>query len=397
MISGIGIPVITPFKFYPVSRTLGNGVNFQNVDNTERDQQDWEGVYPNKFVQPVPRYWNDYSYGIDFQIILDTTVLPFANFSAELVDTNGDKVIDLVSVDFFTNGDTKTVRVYAENMNFDDGCYRISLLSSSTEVYYSEYINIQDTHVDCYPFEYSNFENDFGLIFENASNVTWSGKILVPMRIYEPIPREEKESYINDPGEVVTLRSVPQRYYKIETYAVATWFAELFKMAFNCSELILNKSNVNTEENPELELIPQSDLIQIEGDIALNDFVDQYIQEENIDTLTELLSSWTPSGSWTTFVTNGKDITLALYEAAGTGTCSSNSVSLTEDQYYLIVLDITGTMNNGGLTIGTDNYDLIVGTNTIIHQGAATSSYNLVIQVGQDSDFSAECSMLKID
>lgn len=408
--NGIGIPVLTPFKFYPASSTTGDGVNFQNIDNTELFSQDWEGIYPKRFIQPVPRYWYDLSPGIDFQVQLDTAVLSFANFKAAVIDLNGVIVKALTTVDFITiSGTTKQIRVYMDEVNIDDGCYRIKLYEDGgDDIYYSEIISLADTHEDTYPFDFSNFENAFGMIFTGTSD-TWKGKMLIPLRMYKPLPEDEREVYTNDPGEIVTLRSVPKRIYQLESFPVSTWFAEKFKLMFSCSDLTLNKSVVNTEETPEIEIIQETDLIQIVGEVALNEFVDEYLQDDQLDEETELLTSWEADGAtvgdWSDFTPSGKNITEANYEEAGIATAFTNNFNVVANTWYKIVFNLGSVEGDGPdlttvtLTINTTSkaYPITEEENTILYMAPSSTAERIDLTVGEDTLLAAFCSMTVVE
>lgn len=405
MINGVSIPVLTPFKFFPADLTTGDGVNFQNIDNTELSQQEWEGVYHNEFSQPVARFWNDLTAGIDFQIQLDTSVLAFANLRAAIIDLDGNIEQVLTTDDFFTiTGTLHQVVIVANELHMADGCYRIKLYENGgDDIYYSEVINIADTHEDCYPLEYSNFENDFGLIFDDGSSGTWRGKILIPLRMYEPVTEDEKEVYNNDVGELTTLRTIPKRIYNIETYPISTWFAEKLKLIFGYSDLILNKLVVNTDEI-NIEKIPETDKMELIGKVQLNEFTDYYLQDSAIDNFAELIVNpyWTASAgppAWDIFTIDGKDITEANYRyLTGTVEASSNVIAAASGILF-IYINITGTITDGELEVptlgGTEVYDLVEGNNMIIVDVGIPVT-TLQINSGF-CDFSAICSVKKLN
>lgn len=399
MINGVSIPVLTPFKFYPASRTIDNGINFQNIDNTELREQDWEGVYPKNFMQPVPRFWHDLSPGIDFQVNLETSTLAFASFKASIIDLDGATVEALTTVDFFTiSGTLKKIRIYADSFpSVADGCYRIKLFEQGgDDIYYSEIINLADTHEDCYPFEFSNFENDFGLIFENASSVAWSGKMLIPLRLYEPLTEEEKEVYNNDVGELTTLRTIPKRVYQLTTYALPTWFAEKLKMTFGCSDLELNKVAVNTEAGLSIDTVNETDRVEVSGAIVLNDFTDEYIQEDALDSTTELITSWTDDGNWDVFNSTGKDIDLA--QCTVFASALSNNISVVSGTWYLLDFetDSGDDLEDTELLVDGDTFSMLPGRNVFLYQASSTGTINVTIETQANSDFECDCSMKKI-
>lgn len=403
MINGVSIPVLTPFKFYPADATIGDGINFQNVDNTKQSVQSWEGVYHNEFPQPVPLFWNDLTPGIDFQIQLDTSELAFANLRSAIIDLDGDVIQVLTTNDFFTiTGTIHQVVITADELHLEDGCYRIKIYENGgDDMYYSEVIDIADTHEDCYPLEYSNFENDFGLIFTNATSETWKGKMLIPLRMYEPLTEDEKEAYENDIGELTTLRTILKRIYNIETYPIPTWLSEKLKLIFGLSELTLNKLIVNTQDIS-IEKINETDKMELSGKIQLNDFTDYYLQEDQIESYTELIVNpfWTAAAgppAWDNFAIDGKDITNGNYRySTGTVTADSNVIPAASG-VLLISIDITGTITDGELDVptssGTNTYDLVEGNNVIIVDVGIPVTI-LTLKSGF-CDFSAICTVKK--
>jgi hypothetical protein len=413
MIKGVAIPVLSPFKFFPAQEITLSGVNFQNTDNTGQLSQSWKGVYPKCFNQPVPRYWNDFSPGIDFQVYHNDSFSDIVDIRAYIVDLNGNKVQTLSSDSFFTWYDASSVitqiRFYADKLiGVNDGYYRILIDEDGYELYYSEIIEIKDTFDDCYPLEYSNFENDFGLIFENETSETWKGKMLVPMRLFQPVNSDTRETYRDDNDILTTLRSTPKRVYQMESLPVPTWMAEKVKMIFSCSDIKLNKLTVNSEESPEIDLISESDLMSITGEIQLNNestdyFPDEYFQQDKIDEVTELITSWNESGGagidwyYADFV--GKFIQSAVFEDTGVGTLTSNTFSITTGEIYLVNFNFTSDINNIDLYInGVKQIDALTGKNVFIYTAVTTATVSIQLRTaaGVRENFSAACSMKKL-
>jgi hypothetical protein len=397
MTTGIAIPVLTPYKFYAATGEFyffDNGVNFQNVDNTELPEQDWSGVYPNTWIQPVPRFWNDYTPGIDFQFIVEGAQT-FNDTTVTLDDLDGNTVDTLILDNFYTINPEIQARAYMTEMRMDDGCYRLVIRVQDRPIFYSEVIKIGDTHEDCYPLEYSNFENDFGLIFDNGAGDTWSGKLLFPLRIYKPTPIDERETYNNDVGVLTTLRSIPKRQYELESKPVATWFSEKILMIFGCSDLILNKVAVNTEEGLTSEEVNETDKMEIVGNVQLTDFTeDIYTQDEALNLVTELITSWS-NVSFTSFATSDTYFA-ATKETAGFGSANSNTFFTTLDQWYLIDITIQDDIVDGTVNFDGDDYDLETGRNVIVHKSSVTGSDDLTISGDNGSDFNVTGSVKKI-
>ena len=269
-------------------------------------------------------------------------------------------------------------------------------------MYYSEIIQLADSFDGCFPLEYSNFENDFGMIFLNGSSDTWRGKILIPFRMFKPMTTEERNVYQNDNGEMTTLRSVPRRLYEIESFPVATWYAEKIKLIFSCSALTLNKLSVNTEDSS-IDIVSQSDLMEIKGEVQLNEFTD-FMQVDALDSTTELITGWTPV-DFDAFTASGKDITNAETEGID-AVATSNTIAVVDGTDYLIEFNITGNGDANStplLTVDADNYDLniVIGeTNSTYVLYKATSTGNITLKittiVTENTFFSAICSMKKI-
>jgi hypothetical protein len=399
MTIGVSIPVLCQFKFYPSDREIDNGVNFQNVDNTELPEQDWEGVYPNKFTQPISRYWNDFSPGIDFQIVTDGAQT-YGDTTVTFEDLEGNDLFTLEKENFFTRGTDIIARFYADKFEaIEDGCYRLAIRIQDNVEYYSEEFNLADTHDDCYPLEFSNFENDFGLVFDNGAGDTWVGKMLIPLRMFRPATEEEIEKYNNDVGELTTLRSILKRVYEVESEPVATWFAEKIKMMFGCSDLILNKVAVNSGEGINIEPLNETDKMEIVGNVQLNDFTDDYIQDDALDTVTELLTSWTEDGAtvgdWDPFQSSGKDIVLADYSDGGIASAFTNNFNVTQDALYLFKMVVIGNLDNTEIEYDGQTYGISEGDNTYLFTATATGIDKLILTTGNCS-FEATCSFKKI-
>ena len=235
MIAGVKIPVICPYKFYAADFDFNNGINFENVDNRESTAQEWKGLYPHTFYQAVPFFWNNLNPGLDFQVYATAAV--YDDIEAYLYDTDDNLIQQFTKESFFNydppSGD-RQLRFYIESiLGVDvDKCFKIYIKNATSTLYYSENIKINQSFSNNHPLMYNNFENDFGIIFLNTGDTAWKGKIMVPMRMWEPSPSDERESYLDDSGKLVTLRSLPQRKYKFETLPIPTYFAEKIKLIF---------------------------------------------------------------------------------------------------------------------------------------------------------------------
>lgn len=411
MISGVKIPVICPFKFYPASADFDNGINFINTDNQESTSQDWAGVYSKFFAQIVPLYWHDLSYAIDFQIYATAAV--YASITCELIDSDGDTVETLTKSSFFTYSSPADyqLRFYLATMSGIDtsAYYRLQISNGSGALYVSERIQFAEKADYNFPLEYSNFENDFACIFDNGASGTWSGKLMVPMRMFEPDSSDERETYTDDSGGMVTLRSNPMRKYNFETLPIPLWFGEKLRLIFSCSDIELNKLSINTEEVPAIDRVNETNLCVVSGKVTLNDYAGEYWQDEQINTITELLTGWTDTDSDVVlFNTTGKEITAMISDDDASQEVESNSISVTEDESYVVVIDLRD-YNNGRvlasdpnilasydfipasavqletaemtMTLDGDSYDIKRGVNVIHYVAGSTGSEQIVLQL----------------
>lgn len=351
MISGVKIPVICPYKFYAADFEFNNGINFENVDNRESTSQEWKGLYPHEFYQGVPFFWNDLNPGLDFQVYATAAVQN--DIEAYLYDTDGNLIQQFTKESFFNydppSGD-RQLRFYIESiLGIDiDKCFKIYIKNTTSTLYYSENIKLSQSFSNNHPLMYNNFENDFGIIFLNSSDTAWKGKMMVPMRMWEPAPSDERESYLDDSGELVTLRSLPQRKYKFETLPVPSYFAEKIKLIFSCSDLTMNKLSVNAEELPEIEVISQSNLCVVTGEVQLKDYAGEYWQEEEVSTVSEVLESWTAQANVSLFDSDGKEILAWFHDNSITtdNDISSNIFSAEIADKLMFIFDVRN-YNNG--------------------------------------------------
>lgn len=398
MISGVKIPVLCPLKFHAAGVEFNNGVNFNNTDNRSLADQDWQGIYNVCYAHPVPYFWNDGSYGLDFQVY--ATAAEYANIKAYIIDKDGTEVKELSSESFYNydppSGD-RQLRFYMDEVYGidEDEFYRVKITNLTTAIYYSETIQFKEKFNHCFPVTYSNFENDFGSIFENVAGTNWKGKYLLPLRIMEPIPVDERETYIDDNGGLTTLRSLPRRGYKLETLPIPTWLSEILRLTFSCSEITVNKLSVNAEELPEAERITDSDLMPVTGELYLTDFTGNYWIDEKKNTVTELLTDWpSEDSSIEYFEHDGKNI-LAYFtdDDAGTHRVISNQMYVDIGDVLIINFDVrlyndgivsidderiqidwdfidigkTMTSSNVKITIDSVEYNLQMGMNVIFH------------------------------
>lgn len=281
--------VLSPIRFYP-SLTFGSSTVFQNPDNRVSHGYNWDGVNSMPYALPIPKQWPDGQPGIEFVINGD------AVFYADLYDSDDVLYKSLFVLAHKTVGSDVQYRVFLDGVSgsgIADGYYTIKLFLTSDDslLLQSEPLLIAPWFDDMVPFEYWNFENDFGVVTDNGT-VKYTGRIMLPIKIYDPSSEFEKDVYKDDPGTLTTLRSTIQRVFNFDSMPVPVHVDELFSMAFANSELYLDRMKVNSEEAPEGELIDGSNLKQITGSATLVDFNEEYTREKVETTLTDQVKEW---------------------------------------------------------------------------------------------------------
>ena len=339
--TAIKIPVLTPIRFYNPNLAFDNESTFQNPDNRVSTGYDHEGVNPIQYALPIPKQWPDGQPGIDFIVQVDTLG---AEFYADLYDFDDVYYKSLLKSIWEVVGTEKQHRVFLDGISgsgIADGYYTIKLFDTTDDalLFESEALLIADWFVDAIPFEYWNFENDFGIVWDNGST-RFTGRIMVPVRLYDPEPTFEKEVYKNDPGELTTLRSIPQRVFNFDSLPVPVHVAELFQLAFACSELYLDRIKINSDDMPESELIEGTNLKQLNGKATFVDFNDQYMREKVETALTDQSIDWA-SHTYVTAVITANSIVVDDAVVSGVLWAQSQSYAHVADELVLIKVVLT--------------------------------------------------------
>lgn len=190
----------------------------------------------------------------------------------------------LTPADFYTYASGRHVYRFTKSLSaYVNGYYFIRLVGDSANAYpgaifyESNVFEISNSIEGSYAFVATNFENDFGNIWINATPTTWYLKLVVPFNMYIPKTKIKKEVYATDSGALTTLRSTINRVYELETMPIPLWFAELIQMATGLSTIYVNDLAANFEDTPEIEPIQQSNLCILRGDCVLTGFNDYYL------------------------------------------------------------------------------------------------------------------------
>ncbi len=336
----IKIPVLSPIRLYDPNLEYDNNTIFQNPDNRVSTGYNWEAVNPMQYALPIPKQWPDYQPGIDFMINVESGI-----FYADLYDAN-DAFYKSCYVDLWeVVGSDSQYRIWLDGESgsgIADGFYTVKIFDNTDDalLWETEALLIADWFEDSVPFEFWNFENDFGLTFDNGVT-RFTGRAMVPIRIYDPEPVFEKEIYENDPGTKITLRTIIQRQFNFDSMVVPVHVAEMFQMAFACSELYLDRIQINSEEAPAAELIEGSNLKQLSGTANLVGFPGAFMREKVETTLTDEGIDWATSTYVTSVITNNEIVVTDLVVAGGPLRAQSDTHTYVDNDIVVVKVVLT--------------------------------------------------------
>ncbi len=364
--------MLSPIRFYDPTLQFDNDTTFQNPDNRVSTGYDYEGVRPFQYALPIPKQWPDYQPGID---VLMSAVTADGTFYADLYDEDNALYKSLYVESWKVVGINTMYRCWLDGESgsgIADGYYTVKIFETSGDalIYESEALYIVDWFEDMIPFEYWNFENDFGMVWDNGST-RFTGRVMVPIRLYDPEPQFEKEVYKNDPGVLTTLRTIPQRVFGFDSLAVPVHIAELFSLAFANSELYLDRIKINSEESPEAELIDGSNLKQITGQATFVNFNEDYFREVVETLLVDQSIDW-DQDTYGTAVITGNSIDVDTDPVVGTDGVISDSVSYSANDLILVKITLTDDGSSDLPSIFFDG-----GTVTIKEWGVNWFSYRV--------------------
>lgn len=361
-------PLLSPIRFHDPSLEFDNETTFQNPDNRLSTSYDWENINNVPYHLPIPKVWPDGQPGIDFMVILKKPG-DVSGIKADLYDDNDEFYISC-HIDLWDliagSPASEIYRIWLngnDNTGVEDGFYTIKIISDDvdeTVMMESEALLIADWFIDCIPFEFWNFENDFGINWDNGTQM-FSSRIMAPIRLYDPIPEFEKEMYKDDPGVLTTLRTIPQRAFNFDSHPLPVHVIELIQLGFGCSTLYLDRIKINSEENPEAELYEGTNLKYLTGKATFVDFNDSYYRERVQTELDEVAGiGWNSSSySGTTIVGNVAEVNMP---DTGAGTKELKSDAITYDAGELIIIKIMMADDAGDSDLNKISFDSGIST-----------------------------------
>jgi len=331
-----------------------NETTFQNPDNRLSTDYDWENVKPFPYALPIPKVWPDGQPGIDFMLnaVHNSST---ETFYAKLYDSNDEDYADLY-VNYWatiTAGSLYQHHVWMDGetgAGIEDGYYTIKIFATDDDelLLESEMLLIAEWFADTIPIEVWNFENDFGIKWHKTETL-YTLRMMVPIRMYDPIPQFEKETYKNDPGILTTLRTIPQRVFNFDSHPIPVHVAERIQMALGCSETYLDRIKINVEEIPDAELYEGSNLKYLSGQATLVDFNEDYQAERVVTEQTDQSIDWdTDTYDTATITGNSIEVDTASVVALIEGVLS-DTITVAENDLILVKLVLTDDAGDSDL------------------------------------------------
>lgn len=258
-----------------------NTIRFRN----EYITPDYSTIFPNPDNLSLCdiRYSGSVAYDYEEPILINTDFL----FQYQTPNTTADITITLLDEDksslgtsYFTKSDvtpagwTGDEDVHNVALNYDtEGVCYIRIEVTGGETYISDKIRFYSSLKDYVKIEYSNFENDFGMVlFEDPTQYIFTTYVNAAW-ITNMKTKVTREIYEDDRGSQVITRSTPQRIFEILIPHVAGHTAERLELIFGCSETSINGYRLVPTGDSELsQETPASNHYNYKIDMAVFDW-----------------------------------------------------------------------------------------------------------------------------
>jgi len=226
-------------------RTDNRSGLLQNFDNTLLQDEDFVDYNDRVYFQKI--YSAD-----DILIQYSTDQTPV---TAKIYDLEGTEISD-VSGDITLILTSTSFNVY--NLSFNiavEGFYYLKMdFGSGTEVYQSEYFQIDGYETDnIVKIEYNTGEND-GIIYDNSETFI----IRLEGRLAEYKAGQDKEVYENYNASLVALNSFATRTFVLEYGPLPRYMIEKLNLALTHQVFKVNDVEYQTKEGPDANLLKDS-------------------------------------------------------------------------------------------------------------------------------------------
>ena len=349
-------PILSPIRFHDPSLEFDNETTFQNPDNRLSMSYDWENVKPVPYALPIPKQWPDGQPGIDFLLRLESAST-VNDIYAKLYDEDDAEYADCyIELWALASGAPAPIiaRIWLDGnagATVEDGFYTVKIFRTSDNelLLESEMLLIADWFQDVIPVEYWNFENDFGVFFDGGGDLRWTGRVMAPIRIYDPAPTVEKEVYKNDPGILTTLRSTPQRIFNFDSHPLPVHVVELLQLMTICSELYLDRIKINIEDMPEAELYEGTNLKYLTGKATFVNFNESYVREIVETAQTDQSIEWATS-TYVSAILAGNSADVNTNTVADPAEAIiSDLITYEENDIFLVKIELTDDAGDSDL------------------------------------------------
>lgn len=398
-------PLLSPIRFHDPSMDFDSETTFQNPDNRLSTSYDWENVKPVPYALPIPKQWPDGQPGIDLLLNIESGSSAVIIY-AKLYDENDEEYKDLYVTYWatVTSGSLYQDRIWLDGLSgsgIEDGYYTIKIFLTADDslIAESEMLLIADWFTDTIPFEYWNFENDFGLAWLKDS-VKFTGRIMAPIRMYDPAPVFEKEVYKNDPGVLTTLRSTPQRIFNFDSHPLPVHVIELLQMAFTCSILYIDRIQINAEDLPEAELYEGTNLKYLTGKAVFVNFNDGFLREDVETERTDQSIDWA-SDTYDVATITGNSIAVNSPSVSGVFQgVTSDTITVAENDIILVKLTLTDDGGSSDMPqfnfLGEQFYIKEWGINWFCIRVGASASGNVVTLLHFQNDVAVYTGVIEV-
>jgi hypothetical protein len=242
----INIPFANSIRFAIEAYIVPQQYNTPTFDESLFENQILNFQQSKKYYQKVQKTEN-----ISFQFSTN-----YGPVSARLIDCKKNLIANATITQPPTSIFTPPFTGYLANIDISsvqEGEYWVQVLVGVPEVsIISEPIYINDFHANTMMFEYSNSENDYGVVFQNGE--TFQFRCEAALVDFQPGSIETV--YEDEIADLVRLSSSPFRTWKLKigtAQGVPDWVADKINRIFACDNVLIDGKPFTKNEGSKME------------------------------------------------------------------------------------------------------------------------------------------------